>query len=108
MDHREFAAHQIQDEFFSESQKLLEYLDDLVLLTGRLEVFFVNDFLREAIQLLKNSISLYRNGYFDCSFYSIRQANELFNIIYNSRKKLPLVRRNWAETTFSRPEIGFR
>lgn len=81
MDHREFAAHQIQDEFFSESQKLLEYLDDLVLLTGRLEVFFVNDFLREAIQLLKNSISLYRNGYFDCSFYSIRQANELFNIM---------------------------
>jgi len=45
--------------------------------TGRLDVLFANTFIAEANKLLINSIELFEMGYFDCSFYSLRQALEL-------------------------------
>ncbi|KUK53681.1 MAG: hypothetical protein XD78_1006 [Desulfotomaculum sp. 46_296] len=61
--------------------------DDLLLclhglssmMTGRSDIMFCNSFISEAIQLLINSIFLYEDGNFDCSFYSIRQASEVAN-----------------------------
>ena len=58
-----------------------EYLEDLSdlrfadsgILTEVNPFFFVN----EACQLLANSVRLFELGYFDCAFYSIRQAIEL-------------------------------
>lgn len=58
-----------------------EYLEDLNslrfsdsgILTEVNPFFFIN----EACQLLANSVKLFESGYFDCAFYSIRQALEV-------------------------------
>jgi hypothetical protein len=55
----------------------LHYLSNMM--TGRLDIMFCNSFIREAIQLLINSIFLYEDGNFDCALYSIRQASEVAN-----------------------------
>ena len=61
--------------------KANEYLEDLNslkysdsgILTEVNPFFFIN----EACQLLANSVKLFESGYFDCAFYSIRQALEV-------------------------------
>lgn len=61
--------------------KANDYLENLIdlrladsgLLTKVNPFFFTN----EACQLLANSVNLFELGYFDCAFYSIRQAIEL-------------------------------
>ena len=61
--------------------KASEYLKDLSdlrfadsgILTEVNPFFFIN----EACQLLANSVKLFELGYFDCAFYSVRQAIEL-------------------------------
>lgn len=54
-------------------------------------------FLREIVQLLINSIFLYEDGYFDCAFYSIRQAAEAGNnMLYLANKGKPELG-NWNE-----------
>ena len=61
--------------------KANEYLEDLSdlrfadsgILTEVNPFFFIN----EACQLLANSVKLFELGYFDCAFYSVRQAIEL-------------------------------
>lgn len=51
--------------------------------TGILDLQFCNLFMAESVALLKHSILLYESGYFDCAFYSIRQAVEnLNNMLY--------------------------
>lgn len=62
-----------------DSEKLLLYLHSLIIITGQVDVMFCNAFIDEAIQLLKNSIFLYKDGLFDCAFYSVRQSNEVIN-----------------------------
>ena len=61
--------------------KASEYLEDLSdlrftdsgILTEVNPFFFIN----EACQLLANSVKIFELGYFDCAFYSVRQAIEL-------------------------------
>ena len=62
-----------------EREGLLSYLHGMMLITGRMDIMYCNAFLTEATQLLINSIFLYEDGYFDCAFYSVRQASEVFN-----------------------------
>lgn len=50
-----------------------------ILVSGRLDTWFCNNFLSEAVQLLINSIFLMEDGYFDCAFYSVRQSAEIMN-----------------------------
>ncbi len=61
--------------------KANEYLEDLNDLRYSYSGLFaeVNPFffINEACQLLANSVKLFESGYFDCAFYSIRQAIEL-------------------------------
>jgi hypothetical protein len=45
--------------------------------TGRTDVFWSNNFFKEAVQLVINAITLFEKGYFDCAFYSLRQSLEL-------------------------------
>lgn len=45
--------------------------------TGRLDVMFSNIFFKESIQLLINSLYLFKIGFFDCAFYSLRQSIEI-------------------------------
>lgn len=45
--------------------------------TGFIHAWDSNLFFEEASQLLVNAIRLFRIGYFDCAFYSLRQALEL-------------------------------
>lgn len=59
--------------------EILVYFDHLFLFYGNIEELEFNAFLGEAKHLLKNSIHLYENGYIDCAFYSVRQADELMN-----------------------------
>lgn len=46
-------------------------------LTGRLDVMFSNTFINEAVQLIINAIALFEDGYFDASFYSLRESLEI-------------------------------
>lgn len=53
--------------------------------TGRIDLLFANTFNLEAIKLIVNSILLFEKGFFDCSFYQLRQSLELSTtIIYLS------------------------
>lgn len=58
-----------------------EYLEDLNDLrfsdSGMLAEVNPFFFVNEACQLLANSVKLFELGYFDCAFYSIRQAIEM-------------------------------
>nr|WP_307992101.1 teicoplanin resistance protein VanZ [uncultured Niameybacter sp.] len=45
--------------------------------TGRNDAMQSNTFLEEACQLIINAINLFEKGYFDCAYYSIRQALEV-------------------------------
>lgn len=61
--------------------KASDYLEDLSELQfsnsgiiAEVNPFF---FLNESCQLLANSVRLFKLGYFDCAFYSVRQAIEL-------------------------------
>jgi hypothetical protein len=62
-----------------QGQELLLYLHHMMLVTGRQDIMFCNTFLTEAITLLQKSIFVYEEGYFDCAFYLVRQAGELFD-----------------------------
>lgn len=62
-----------------EREQFLLFLHSQMLYTGRVDIMYCNSFLSEAIQLLINSIFLYEEGYFDCAFYSVRQASEVLN-----------------------------
>lgn len=42
--------------------------------SGRMDFDYIGIFIREAGQLLLNSISLFEKGYFDCAYYSLRSA----------------------------------
>lgn len=45
--------------------------------TGRLDAQIANTFILESSQLVINSIALFEQGYFDCSYYSLRQSLEV-------------------------------
>jgi hypothetical protein len=49
--------------------------------TGRIDAMFANQFFREAVQLIVNSLKLFEKGYFDCAFYSLRQSLEISTTI---------------------------
>lgn len=49
--------------------------------TGRIDAMFANQFFREAVQLIVNSVTLFEKGYFDCAFYSLRQSLEISTTI---------------------------
>ena len=59
------------------------YLEEVMhmenIMTGCYDVLFCNGFIDESIQLIKNSIFLMEEGYYDCAFYSIRQSSEVLN-----------------------------
>lgn len=58
-----------------------KYYTDLINLeeswTGRMDAQISNTFIFEAVQLIINSITLFEQGYFDSSFYSLRQSLEV-------------------------------
>ncbi|NGT50503.1 teicoplanin resistance protein VanZ [Clostridium perfringens] len=45
--------------------------------TGRIDANIVNIFIQEAAQMIINAISVFEQGYFDCAYYSLRQALEI-------------------------------
>lgn len=56
--------------------------------TGRADVFFANEFMYESVALIKNSVFLFENGYFDAALYSLRQSNEnMNNMLFLSEHK---------------------
>jgi len=58
-----------------------KYYTDLINLedswTGRMDAQISNTFILESVQLIINSITLFEQGYFDSSFYSLRQSLEV-------------------------------
>ena len=71
-----------------EKDYFLSCLFGLMPITGQVKIMYCNSFLRESIQLLTNSIFLFEDGYFDCAFYSVRQAGELAdNMLYIAKKE---------------------
>jgi len=96
---------------FKESENIIpfclenkeRYYHDLINIenswTGRIDAMYSNEFFREAIQLIINSIVLFEKGYFDCAFYSLRQSMEISTtIIYfvdNSEEKSKSKMEKW-------------
>lgn len=74
--------------------ELLNELKNMqALITGRYDIFFANIFIKESVELLINSIFLIENGYFDCAFYSLRQANENINsMLYIASEEYSLIK----------------
>ncbi len=71
-----------RDELLAE----LNYMQ--ILVSGRGDVMFCNNFINEAVQLLVNAVFLMEEGYYDCAFYSIRQSAETIdNMLYISTDK---------------------
>jgi hypothetical protein len=68
-----------------ELKRKAEYYQDLTNIeeswTGRLDAQIANTFILEAAQLIVNSICLFEQGYFDASFYSLRQSLEVSTVM---------------------------
>lgn len=72
---REPIALERRDEFLD----IIDEIDLSIIIISNLDRLFCNIFLNESVRLLKNAIILYEEGFFDCAFYSIRQAAETCN-----------------------------
>lgn len=74
----------IQEKDFPESEQYIHDINNIVWAdVSNINLFRTNRFFQEACQLLVNSINLYKLGYFDTAFYSLRQAIELsIGILY--------------------------
>ena len=72
-------------------KEIMDTLCRLKMITvGQVDRLFCNSFLSEAVRLLRNSIFLYEDDYFDCAFYSVRQAAETCNnMFYIANKGKP-------------------
>lgn len=53
----------------------LDFFDDSM--TGRIDAQIANTFIYEAKYLIINAIKLFELGYFDCAYYSLREAIEI-------------------------------
>ena len=62
-----------------EHDKLINIIRELFPATGIAQNLFCNSFMLEAVELIKHSIFLYEEGFFDCAFYSLRQSIEILN-----------------------------
>lgn len=102
----EFKEMIVESMRFNESEKVtlpqrevtLDALRSLELMTvGRADRFFCNSFLTESVRLLINSVFLYEEGYFDCAFYSIRQATEIVNNMLYIANKGKTALKKWDE-----------
>lgn len=62
-------------------ERLRGYVIELaVSFTGRVDVDNYNTFLQESVELLQNAITLFYEGYFDASYYSLRSATEVSTV----------------------------
>lgn len=83
-----------------------EYFFDLLNIehsfSGRTDIFKYNYFILEAVELIVNSIELFEQGYFDCAYYSLRQAIEISTtIVYLSdisQEKREQKYEDWKDT----------
>lgn len=63
---------------FGEKSNYINDIDNILFAdTGRLDALESNKFFQEAGQMLVNAVNLFELGYFDCAFYSLRQALEV-------------------------------
>lgn len=83
-----------------------EYYMDLMNIehsfSGRMDVPLANTFIMESVQLIINSMEIFELGYFDCAYYSLRQAIEISTtIVYLSdlpEKEKKEKIENWKNT----------
>ena len=62
-----------------EHGRLVDIIQSLFPSTGIAENLFCNNFMSESVEMIKHSILLYEDGFFDCAFYSLRQSIEILN-----------------------------
>ena len=62
-----------------------QYIEDLMNVecsfSGRLDAGIANSFILESVQLIINSINIFKLGYFDAAYYSLREAIEFSTTI---------------------------
>lgn len=75
------AAHLVRFELKDKQRIHLDLMNIQQSWTGREDAMFANQFFSEAEQLVINSIVVFEQGYFDCAFYSLRQALELVTTV---------------------------
>lgn len=93
-------SKQMQTEL-PQHNELLDTLHNLEAMTiGRIDRIFCNSFINEAIRLLINAIFLYEDGYFDCAFYSVRQAAETCNNMLYIANKGTSALKQWDEKNY--------
>ena len=69
--------HLIPEEYPQGEEHLLALYNIENAMVGVVGAMHSNVFFSEACHLIANAISLFRSGYFDCAFYSLRSALEL-------------------------------
>ncbi|MCI6418699.1 MAG: hypothetical protein MR794_00105 [Bacteroidales bacterium] len=69
--------HLIPEEYPQGKEHLLALYNIENAMVGVVGAMHSNVFFSEACHLIANAISLFRSGYFDCAFYSLRSALEL-------------------------------
>ncbi len=62
-----------------EHDRLIDIVQLLFPTTGILQNLFCNNFMSESVEMIKHSVFLYEEGFFDCAFYSLRQSIEILN-----------------------------
>ena len=62
-----------------EHEQLIDIIQSLIPITGIVENLFCNKFMSESVEMIKHSVLLYEDGFFDCAFYSLRQSVEILN-----------------------------
>ena len=93
-------SKQMQTEL-PQHDELLDTLHNLGAMTiGRSDRIFCNSFINEAIRLLTNAVFLYEDGYFDCAFYSVRQAAETCNNMLYIANKGTSALKQWDEKNY--------
>lgn len=69
--------------YFPEYNRLMLYLYNIFAYTGQMDIMYCNSFIQESVQLLQNALMLYKDGFFDSAFYSLRQSSEVMdNMLY--------------------------
>ncbi len=79
MDYTKFreSGHLIPIELASKKDYIIDIANIEQSHTGRVDAWIANTFIVEACNLIKNAITLFELGYFDCAYYSLRQSIEV-------------------------------
>lgn len=78
-ENKEYKSYRFVKKYdFSDTNTYFDDLDEIEnSMSGRIDITSINAFIIESVQLIKNSIALFMQGYFDAAYYSLRASIEI-------------------------------